>query len=401
MDPKQNPKPLFITEEEVAPPPLTSFPVAPPPTPPIPPSSPIFKIDNSLPPIMSTPPKKKGKGKLIAGIAAVLVIVVALPIGLILVGQNQELRKNAAVDGGGGDGGAPTGTFECSQDEADNGARDEECAIGNGCTGTKYSEYDSSDDGQIYCHWSGCGEPITCPQPTTAPSQPTTALPSSSPTTAVVAPEPTSGSGTGRNGESAGGNWASSCSALSQVGHIVSSNDGKRIDDEALSSCAVVQQFVTQWGDRSGRRWAVERTCGSSVAQSCDGNKTLDGEQGNIVADFIGRFGSNACSRWVTDHNAVPSVAAACQTGGAPACTGVRIYKYPYGTSDLISNGSQLMPGDAIKVCLVSTGNGTPMVNVNGREGVAQENGPQGEKCLQYDISGDATTLSANGWITY
>ena len=59
------------------------------------------------------------------------------------------------------------------------------------------------------------------------------------------------------------------------------------------------------------------------------------------------------------------------------------------------------MPGDAIKVCLVSTGNGTPMVNVNGREGVAQENGPQGEKCLQYDISGDATTLSANGWITY
>lgn len=134
-------KPLFVTEEEApaapfsaaaptnlgnipspsmpSPAPTPLIPTSPPPTPFTAASPPPFSANTSrpvkpdaspapvtpaasgdaktsLPPVFGTPPKKGGRGKLIAGIVAVMIVIIAIPVGLYLVGQNQELRKKAA-----------------------------------------------------------------------------------------------------------------------------------------------------------------------------------------------------------------------------------------------------------------------------------------------------------------
>ncbi|MBI2590903.1 MAG: hypothetical protein HYW33_03450 [Candidatus Blackburnbacteria bacterium] len=403
-----NNKPLFITEEESAPPPLSTqwvggsadqqasepvshnsgTPTNQPSEPLVPPANRPSDPQSSLPPIMSAPPKKKGKGKLIAGIAAVLIIIVALPIGLILVGQNQELRKNAAAT-------LPSeGGTTCTADAVVGTTTDS-----NGCTRNIHTREDCSRYE---------GGPYNCPtsNPVTTTPQPVTTTPGAS--------------GSGESGSQTGG---AQC-AENPGNPIKAEIDGLDIYSQG---CAVVASFVSRFGTDAGAAWAAQHSLESVCnptgigmdTAACDGQTINSQNSINLwntlysVARQQGNVG-RACINWVEEHNRAVNYCggtpagttttgggSAAGSGGAPQCTGVRIYKYPYGTSNLIANGSQLRGGDPIKVCLVSTGNGTPMVNVNGREGVAQENGPQGEKCLQYDISADATTLNARGWINY
>lgn len=398
-------KPLFVTEEEssapVHPPPIAIPPVTSAPPMPMPPSPPPASGGSMLPPVVSPPPKKS-KGKLVAGVVAALLIIIGLPLGYLAVRQNQDIRKSASVaepcnvcSSGICTGVASPPQCSHSQDEC---SSDSECPAAtatpvatatptpdtvNSCSSVsgQYCTADRCSDGGDVAGNGTCpgNAPNCCGAPRSTPA-------------ATATPVATTTPGTGGGG----GGSCDRDAQLAKVGPIVSSSDNMRIDDTSVS-CEVVRQFVDKWGDRSGRRWAVERTCETSVAESCDGNKTLDGEQANIVADFIGRFGTNACSKWVTDHNTAVNN---CQTGTANQCKQVKVYKYPYNAGNLVSApyDGKLAPGDFVKFCLEVVGSGNPEVNVNNTGwSAATEVNPNQERCLQYDIPSDATQLSIQG----
>lgn len=412
MGDNQNPntpanKPLFITEEEATPPPLATQGIGGSVNQPagIPADRPTEASNfrptdfsaSSLPPIMPAPPQKKGKGKLIAGIVAVLLIVVALPVGLILVGQSQEIRKQAAISEGGGGG-------SCGKDDIVGTTTDSD-----GCTRNIHTREDCTRYE---------GGPYSCPSANTV-------TPAPQPVTPPPSTGGTSNSGGGRGGDNSGPLTGDQAICGRDAGPRVQADDGSYIYTQG---CGVVNAFADQYGTQASAWWAarhnLEVACTptgiGADTNACDGQSMLSQNSLDVLARFYNQAksegnASRACINWMEEHNrsvnycgGTPPAAGATTGGGgtaiggsAPQCSGVRIYKYPYGTSNLISNGSQLRSGDPIKVCLVSTGNGTPMVNVNGREGIAQENGPQGEKCLQYDVPADATTLNARGWINY
>lgn len=110
MDPKQKQPqissllqtpPVFQPEQDAPPPPET---IIEPrqgtiPEPPLPPPPPALSESepetDSLPPLVSPPAKKKGLPKALFGIAALLLLVVSIPVGVFLVKQSQELRSRA------------------------------------------------------------------------------------------------------------------------------------------------------------------------------------------------------------------------------------------------------------------------------------------------------------------
>lgn len=111
MDPKQKQEqtssllqtpPVLQPEQDAPPPPETIIEpqqdtsvVEPPISPPITPPR-LEPETDSLPPLVSPPPaKKKGLPKALFGIAALLLLVVSIPVGVFLVRQTQELRTKA------------------------------------------------------------------------------------------------------------------------------------------------------------------------------------------------------------------------------------------------------------------------------------------------------------------
>lgn len=114
MDPKQKQPetssllqtPPILQPEQDTPPPPETIPeiIIEPrqdtiPEPPVPPPPPVLPEPepetNSLPPLVSPPAKKKGLPKALFGIAALLLLVVSIPVGIFLVRQTQELRTRA------------------------------------------------------------------------------------------------------------------------------------------------------------------------------------------------------------------------------------------------------------------------------------------------------------------
>lgn len=363
-------KPLFVTEEEPAAPPPPIVPPADKPQPPFPvsppPSSPPTGGDGSqkknsdsiLPPIIEVP-KKKSRAKLVAGLAAVLLLVVSIPLAVFVIGQNTELREKArSVDDEG-----------CEEDAV--------ARVITKSDGCKYNIHQRKDCSTYE------GGAYDCPS-----SQPAaTATPAPQAT-----PVPGGGGGTGGDGGTAG------CPGIGNAGPLVHTSEGDNVDlgNQQYASCDVVASFVAQYGTFAGRAWAVQHTCQPNVAAACDGQNLIT-QGAYIVQQYISANGVNACQVWANAHNSDPGTN--CQGAGtANQCTGVRIYKYPYNVNNEVSapfNG-KLAPGDAIKVCLVTSGSGgRPEVAFDGTQNweFAGETGPRGEACRQHDIPAGATTL--------
>src|SRR3989338_1218390 len=376
--PSQN-KPLFVTEEESTAPPAPvasappAFPVpnpalatpslpslepkVEPPKSPTPVLPPIFAgggggSSGTLPPVMSVP-KKASKAKLIAGLAAVALLVVAIPLAVFVISQNTELREKAAdADIGGG---------SCEADGVVGTTTD-----GAGCTRNVHTREDCTtyEGGAYNCPATGGGG--------------------------------TSGIGGASGGQSGGSSGQSgACSGIENAGPLVSyPSEGIDLGNQTYANCSVVTDFVGKYGSHAGKAWALERTCKGGVSAACDGQNLIT-QSADVVQRLLYGYGESACSAWVTEHN---TEVKNCQ--GATQCTGIKIYKYPYNSNNLVSKpyDQKLAPGDPVKLCLVATGPGTPEVNINGSGWrVAQETNSAGERCLQYDIPGDATSMSVEG----
>ncbi len=440
MNDDKNPatKPLFVTEEEHTAPPAppalgnqgigisgkqgigSSVPGNPiagspdtliptPPTPPTASAAPVVNIVNNptpppgddsppkknsgpiLPPIMEVP-KKKGKGKLIAGLAAVLLLVVSIPLAVFVIGQNTELRNRAAQDGDGGGG--------CSDLASDPPATVRTETDGDGCTRNVHVRADCSEYQ---------GGPYACPS-TQAPPPPAATTPAAS----TPAPSTGGGDNSGDNSGPVGGN-AGICGR--DAGEAVKASDGTDIYSQG---CSVVNAFADKYGTQAGAWWAarhnLEVVCnptgiGMDTA-ACDGQTMLSQNSLGVLTSFYG-YGSKACINWVEEHNKAvnycggsppagttgsgTSTATGGGAGSANQCTGVKIYKYPFQEANLVSSpyNGKLVPGDRIQICLLTSGSGgSAEVNVNSSGwGSANQSGPNRSNCYDHTIAADATTL--------
>lgn len=399
------PTPFIVTEEEAMSPPAPAGADIPQ-TPTRPageePQPPAMGAGEVIPPVI-TPPASSKK-KLIGAVLAVILLLIAVPTGIFLIGQSQELRERAAgecrdnpVDPPAGyqwtatcgDEGACTGNADCPR-----GANNQEgwCyGFETGfrclrldqlttptpepsCTDTSGQECLSSSE----CNLSGgqrgtgrCDRGLVCCV-----------------VGARATPTPTPDVGTG----------GPPCAELAQAGSLVRAGDGKTLGDQDVAPCNIVASFVSQWSDKAGRRWAVERTCQTENIPAANDGQAFHEQAANVVQTFIDTHGRNACQRWVDEHNRE------IDQPTASSCTEVRIYKHPYGQGDRVSTpyGGKVKAGDAVKFCIAGTvaAGGSPEVNVSNlgwRR--AAETGPAGESCYQYDIPTDATTLSVEGRI--
>lgn len=441
-------KPLFVTEEEpaappppptpggapsVSPPTLPSTPIVPlvPPADRSQPSSPVSpspsspptggdgsqkkNSDSILPPIIEVP-KKKSRAKLVAGLAAVLLLVVSIPLAVFVLGQNTELREKASP---------ADETFSCTPGEYRRTCTERPY----GCTYRVYQCNESGDSENDLGTETNCAlAPSECNEwaPTSTPTQATptestrpactdqctgvsscrdqggsvdNSMSCSGSTVCCIGGDGTGGS-TPTPGDGTGGGAVSQRCA-ENPGDAPAATDGNNIYSQG---CSVVASFVNVWGQEAGRRWMwehnLELACQSTTLDStaCDG-QTLRQQSTNVLQDFysVTSNKAQACSNWVTQHNSDPGTT--CQSAaGANQCTGVRIYKYPYDVNNEVSapfNG-KLAGGDPIKVCLLTSGSGgRPEVAFDGAQNweFAGETGPRGEACRQHDIPAGATTL--------
>ena len=446
-------KPLFVSEEEHAPPPppvgtpsadtKPPAPIAPPALPPLP------TLGTSAPPLNSTPspklpvppvttplppagggssgdgedkkknsgsilppiveaPKKKSRAKLFAGLAAVLLLVLSIPLVVFVIGQNTELRERASAgewrdDPAGAPEGytweASCGSSECSQNsDCPSGANGQEgwcygfesgfrCLqlVQNQSTPTPQNFTCNSVSGQ-YCTADRCGNYGDISGSGTCPDFAPTCC---SQAAGQATPTPTTGGGTG------GGSGTTACPGIENAGPLVhAGTEGINLGNQTYAPCNVVTDFVSRYNTYAGRAWAVERVCNDSVPAASDGQNLITQSEA-VVAQYLSQ-GRNGCQAWVTAHNAELTGGGAGTT--ANQCTGVRIYKYPYNINNEVSapfNG-KLAEGDPIKVCLITSGSGgRPEVAFGGTQNweFAGETGPRNEACRQYDIPAGAVTL--------
>lgn len=360
---------------------------APPPTSP-PPAGGNF---GRLPPVI-TPPTKNGNGKIIAVIAAVVLLLISIPVGVILVRQNLEVREKAREvydeceidntcdepipDHPTPNPNPPTeAPTEAPQQPTQAPAEpdpsppsddENECSNeGGSCVG---SSGVCSNQGGYTSDASCSGNGICCMGSSGSPSVPTST------------PTPTSG--------------ISACPGIENAGPLVhAGTEDINLGNQSYADCATVTNFVNQYGVYAGRGWAVERVCGNgNVTAACDGQKLIT-QSADVVQRLLGANGANACQVWVNQHNTDVNN---CTT--APSCVPISVYKYPYDAQFKVANLNSLKPGDPVKFCINASYGGSPQVRINGGSWrVAQENGSNGEKCFQYDIPGDATTLTVEG----
>lgn len=356
-----------------------------------------------LPPVI-TPPTKKGKGKIIAAIAAVVLLLISIPVGVILVRQNLEVREKAAFDDD--DGGEVEYPYEC------------ETSCPGGTSGTC--------GGHVYDAESGCAcetADETCTPDEAGPTDPP-ATPTDPPATPTIQP-PSGNECTNEGGSCVGSSGVCAnqggrvdtgyscssgvccmgasgspsdpntpCPGIENAGPLVHTSEGDNVDlgNQQYASCDVVASFVAQYGTFAGRAWAVQHTCQPNVAAACDGQNLIT-QSADVVQRLLGANGANACQVWVNQHNTDVNN---CTT--APSCVPISVYKYPYDAQFKVTNLNSLKPGDPVKFCINASYGGSPQVRINGGSWrVAQENGSNGEKCFQYDIPGDATTLTVEG----
>lgn len=357
-----------------------------------------------LPPVI-TPPQKKGKGKMFAALAGIVLLLVSIPVGVILVRQNLELREKAAdfVD----DGGA-----SCSDDQeyCDNGRKihkhggywdGEQCVyafddVGSCDDGGGGGGTPSCNDDQEYCdgnqkihkhggYWDGsqCVYAFdnvgTCGTGTVAQScTPVITFGNDQP---VIESSP-----------------AMDCSTRASVGISMTIT--------VPAGCA--PQTVTWKEYKPECSGQAQAQCGGTCAGTALTPVPAVVSAGSPKTVNISCTVPNACGSCQVDYDtisAAPGVshgAKAVMTSGCGpmACVAIKVYKYPYDAQYLVSNVNSLKPGDAVKFCVAATGGGTPLIKINGgADRSATENGPDGTKCLQYDIPGDATTLRVTGSI--
>src|SRR3989338_2831310 len=443
--PSQN-KPLFVTEEESTAPPAPvasappAFPVpnpalatpslpslepkVEPPKSPTPVLPPIFAgggggSSGTLPPVMSVK-KKASKAKLIAGLAAVALLVVAIPLAVFVISQNTELREKAAdadIGGGGCEADGVVGTTTDGAGCTRNVHSRSDCSTYEGgpydCPGPqqpvqnpvdagKQNREDNSDNpdstGQR-CDKDAVIRTTTDSQGCTRnvhTREDCTTYEGGAYNCPATGGGGTSGIGGASGGQSGGSSGQSgACSGIENAGPLVSyPSEGIDLGNQTYANCSVVTDFVGKYGSHAGKAWALERTCKGGVSAACDGQNLIT-QSADVVQRLLYGYGESACSAWVTEHN---TEVKNCQ--GATQCTGIKIYKYPYNSNNLVSKpyDQKLAPGDPVKLCLVATGPGTPEVNINGSGWrVAQETNSAGERCLQYDIPGDATSMSVEG----
>ncbi len=348
--------------------------------PPAPPSS-----DSILPPVME-PPKKKSRGKLIAGLAAVLLLVVSIPLAVFVIGQSTELREKAALDDGGGGSCTKDAVIDTTIDSngcTRNVHTREDCSKYNGaaydCPSTAKCEKDRAV-GQTKDK-NGCTRNVHQREDCTTYEGDPYACPSV-------------GGGGPDEGTDADAD-TSACSGIERAGALVHAGaEGVNLGNQQYANCETVKQFVDKYNEYAGRAWAAERVCNSSVPAAKDGQNIITQDAG-VVAQYLG-LGAGGCQAWVNAHNT--ELAGSSGATAANQCTGVKIYKHPYNTSNEVKApfGGKLAGGDPVKVCLVVSGTGgRPEVAFDGTDNweFAGDTGPGGEPCKQHDIPAGASTL--------
>lgn len=423
-----------------------------------------------LPPVI-TPPQKKTKLGVIVGIGAILILAISIPVGVVLLSKNQELRERAAVGEPCTDNpvSPPAGfkwTALCEQSCTTN----DDCPAGDESRADRGAWCYGFEDGKhprcltlnrlpvedtctqdnprqlcsVYACNVGSGDYVTgegtCPDNKYCcrldTSRLTPAPGGTTPAPGVTTPAPGTGSQQGTGGSGA-------CARLDEAGALVQANDGKSLGDRDVAPCNIVASFVSQWGDKAGRRWAAERTCGNNipaardgqtivdqsgtavraaisqwganacerwkvehtvdltcggvVPNACDGQNLRNQPTTAILEDFMGRFGANACTKWVEEHNASVNN---CRGAGGAQCMPIIVYKYPYAGTDKLQSSAYgtLKPNDPVLFCVKGTGAENAQVRIsNGSPRRVNRRGPDSEYCVQYDIPASATTLSVSG----
>lgn len=371
---------------------------------------PDTNISSDIPPVIQ-PPQKSGKAKIIGAVVAILLLVVAIPIGVVLVQQQQELREQAA--------GGCTDQNLLSQAGSIVAAVDGQSLATQDCTqvasfvtvhqsnaGSIWAREHNLElagpivpatDGQtlrdqpdevvaafVAAHGTNAGRqwaedhnaeiaqpsPTTPPQPTIVQPPDTSQCPElANAGTIAVAADGQSlatqdcaqvASFVTVHGTNAGSVWATE--------HNLEIGCGKRPNGDpdcpiakdgqslATQDPAIIASFVSKWleqlGTGVGFRWQLEHdlemTCTPPIATASDG-QTLRDQSSSVISQYLEASGADACQVWADAHDA--EVGTPPSTPGSAQCRGVLAY-------DLQNNrlsGSeltQLGPSDVIRVAV-------------------------------------------------
>ncbi|MDO8452346.1 MAG: hypothetical protein Q7S79_01195 [bacterium] len=519
--------PPVVHEEVVETPEPTPAPMSPSPTPeppvthpPIHDDAPVGPFDKSnsggnfggLPPVISQP-QKNNKGKIFAAIAAVVLLLVSIPLGIILVKQSQEVREKAfeggacseegdivrectspnecryrvyrcngsfwedtgseEVDCSDGEGGGVKGCVpgsdsqgayivqECFKEECDTGTGHMMCVDMWRYPDGHEESYAGRDLGERPECQPGGGAPVDTPTP--APAEPTappaTQAPApandectneggscvgssgvcanqggytsdascsnggaccmgaaGSPSAPTDAPAQPTAPGTGAPGSGAPG--SGSCAPQITFGNSQAITESSPAFDCSTRASVGISMTITVPAGCSPQTvtWKEYKPeCPGQAMGQCGGTcagTAIDPIPAVVSAGSpktvnISCTVPNACGACQVDYDTISAApglshgAKAVTTSGCGpmACTqNIVVYKYPYNIGNKIDK-SAIRPGDDLKFCLPNATSGTPMITINnGTPKVANENGAgAGEKCYQFDVPDDATSLKVTG----
>ncbi|MBI2267999.1 MAG: hypothetical protein HYU80_00960 [Candidatus Blackburnbacteria bacterium] len=435
MDDK-NLKPLIVSEETPPPPPTvtngspSSIPQSPPPPQipkspllsekpspqiPQPPKPPQSSENSILPPVITPPSNNKSKTKIIAAIAAVIILAASIPAGIILVSKSQEVREGASAgecrDNPSGapegyDWVANCGGSECSSNsDCPSGANNQEgwcygfeggsrCLqlVQRAAATPTPSRYTCNDTTGQYCTADRCSDNgDTAGSGSCQESAPNCCAGSR----ATPTPTQTADGGTGGQ---------TSCSGIENAGPLIhAGGEGINLGNQTYAPCNVVTDFVSRYGTHAGRAWAVERICQPNVAAACDGQNLITQPE-NVVQARLNQDGASACQNWANQHNTEVNNCQGAGGGVGIACQTLKVYKYPFNANDLLTAplDGKFKPEETARLCVAAPDNATAgevKINTANWESAPMRRSMGGntEFCKDYVIPYDATSLRFQG----